>query len=344
MQISWQIYPLEMESPFVISKGSYTHRNALVIKLSQNGEYGLGEATEINYYGISLQRFIDLVEDKIEKLTSITLETPEQYYREIYPILGHESFLCAAFDCAAYDLYGKLNQTSILDYLQVDRSVIPHLPASSFTIGLGSVSEMVDKIQRRPWPIYKIKLGYSNDVEIIEAIRQTTESVIRIDANGGWELDESIEKIERLAKLNVEIIEQPMSRDQKASMAKLFSNSALPLIADESCQGLADIDECMGLFHGINIKLMKCGGITPARQMIQLAKKHSLKIMIGCMTESSIGISAAAQLVPFVDYVDLDGTMLIKEDIATGVTLKNGQMAYPDRPGLGCDLTENNQF
>lgn len=203
---------------------------------------------------------------------------------------------------------------------------------------------MVNKIRNRPWPVYKIKLGYENDVEIIEAIREATESVIRIDANGGWDLDESKEKIERLAELNVELIEQPMPPDKKEEMTYLLSTSSLPLIADESCQGLSDIEMCAGQFHGINIKLMKCGGITPARQMIDLARKHGLKIMIGCMTESSIGISAAAQLVPFVDYVDLDGTMLIKDDIATGVLLRDGHMNYPDLPGLGCTLTEQNLF
>ncbi len=338
MKVSWKIYRLELASPFTISKGTFTHRNALVIKLQDGQHYGLGEVTEISYYDIDLERLTKLISTNYERLCSLDLPSPEEYHQELQPILGHEPFLCSAFDCAAYDLFAKKNGISTRRYIGAEISDQSSLPKTSFTIGLGDIHEMVSKIRKQPWPIYKIKLGYPKDVDIIQAIAESTDSMIRIDANGGWSLEEAKVNIPALHDLGVEFIEQPLPAHDDQQLSDIFDATGIPIIADESCQGPADVEKCYGKYHGINIKLMKCGGITNARNMIKRARELNLKIMLGCMTESSIGISAAAQLMSLVDYVDLDGTMLIKRDIADGVKFVNGQVSYPDAPGHGCHL------
>jgi L-alanine-DL-glutamate epimerase-like enolase superfamily enzyme len=162
--------------------------------------------------------------------------------------------------------------------------------------------------------------------------------MFRVDANCAWDVAETIQNAEIFAKLNVEFIEQPLKADNLAGMKEVYRNSVLPLVADESCIVESDVAKCHGHFHGINIKLVKCGGLTPARRMIAEAKKLGMKVMVGCMTESSVGISAIAQLLPMLDYVDMDGALLLKEDIASGVTIDYGKVSYPATNGTGAVL------
>jgi L-Ala-D/L-Glu epimerase len=342
MEITWKIFSLPLASPFVIAKGTFTHRRALVVKLSQNGCSGLGETTEITYYGINLERFEGIIQQNLAKLKAIDITTPEEYFFKISPILGGEPFLLCAFDCAAHDLYGRIAQKTSREMLGITMTDTP--PKSSFTIGIGPIDEMKEKIRQKPWPIYKIKLGTDQDLAIMRALRTETDSILRVDANEGWNARQTIELSREFTALGVEFIEQPLPKKDDAVMSEIIARSPLPLIADESCQTYKDVETCHGKFHGINIKLMKCGGLTPAIHMIKKARKLGLKTMIGCMTESSIGISAAAQLVPLVDYVDLDGSLLIREDIATGVYLEEGAVVYPEGPGLGCNLLKAHIF
>ena len=190
------------------------------------------------------------------------------------------------------------------------------------------------------WPIYKIKLGTQYDLDIVRELRKHTDAIFRVDANCGWSVDEAIANSQALAGLGVEFIEQPLPADDTAGQEILFNESALPLIADESCIHETDVRECQGRFHGINIKLVKCGGITPARRMISEAKELGMKVMIGCMTESTVGISAIAQLLPLLDYVDMDGAALLADDIAEGVVVDRGVCKYPNAPGNGVRLTK----
>ena len=303
---------------------------------------GLGEATEITYYGISLERFEGIIQQNMAKLKAIELTTPEEYFFKLSPILSTEPFLLCAFDCAAHDLYGQLQKKSTREILNLE--LRDDLPQSSFTIGIGPIEEMKAKIREKPWPIYKIKLGTEDDLAIIKALRKETDAILRVDANEGWTASQTVELSQAFADLGVEFIEQPLPKTQDEAMPDILSQCTLPLIADESCQAYKDVENCLGKFTGINIKLMKCGGLTPALHMIQKARKLGLRVMVGCMTETSIGISAAAQLVPLVDYVDLDGSILIKEDIATGAHLRNGWMIFADGYGLGCKLLKENSF
>ena len=191
------------------------------------------------------------------------------------------------------------------------------------------------------WSIYKIKLGADNDVEIVRQLRKNTDAVFRVDVNCGWTAEETIEKSHDLKQLGVEFIEQPLPADDWKGQQRVFQESAIPVIADESCQTIADVAKCENHFHGINIKLVKCGGLTPARKMISDARTRNLKVMVGCMTESTVGISAIAQLLPQLDYVDMDGAALLAKDIATGVTVVRGKCRFSDRPGTGALLLQN---
>ncbi len=186
--------------------------------------------------------------------------------------------------------------------------------------------------------MYKIKLGTPNDLNIVRELRKHTEAVFRVDANGAWSADETIRNAAELKTLGVQFIEQPLAADQWDAMERVCRASELPLIADESCIVQQDVERCRGHFHGINIKLCKCGGLTPARRMIQRARELQLQVMVGCMTESSVGISAIAQLLPMLDYVDMDGAILLAEDIARGVSLEKGRCVYPDENGNGVTL------
>ena len=206
---------------------------------------------------------------------------------------------------------------------------------TSYTIGLDTIERMVQKIKEFPWPIYKIKLGTKDDLAIIGELRKHTPSVFRVDANKAWNAEQTIHYSHLLKELNVECIEQPLPPEDLSRMRRVFQNAVLPLIADESCVTEGDFEKCTGSFHGININLSKCGGLTPARRMIQRGKELGLKTMVGCMTESTVGISAIAHLLPLLDYVDMDGSLLLKNDIATGVILKGQKIRFPDVNGTG---------
>ena len=178
-----------------------------------------------------------------------------------------------------------------------------------------------------------------DDVAIVRELRKHTKSIFRIDANCAWTAEETIQNAPLLKDLGVEFLEQPLKADDWEGMAKVKAHSALPVIADESCIVESDVEKCGPYFHGINIKLTKCGGLTPARRMIKKGKELGLKIMVGCMTESSVGISAIAQLTPQLDYVDMDGSLLLKHDIARGVQiLDDGKVIFPKLPGSGIEL------
>ena len=213
------------------------------------------------------------------------------------------------------------------------------LPPSNYTIGIDEVDVMVDKLREFPgWPVYKIKLGTRNDLEIVRQLRRHTAAVFRVDANCGWDVQETIDNSRVLKDLNVEFIEQPLSAERLGDMPRVYAESALPLVADESCIVESDVPKCQGRFHGVNIKLVKCGGLTPARRMIASAREMGMKVMVGCMTESTVGISAIAQLLPLLDFVDMDGAALLAEDIASGATVERGICRYADENGCGVRL------
>jgi L-Ala-D/L-Glu epimerase len=262
---------------------------------------------------------------------------PERYWHYLHHLFPNNPFLVCALDMAGWDLYGKFKNRPLKEFWLPEH---PNNPVTDYTIGIDSIDKMVAKLKEKPWPIYKVKLGTDRDLDIIKALREHTGAVIRIDANAGWIVEEALEKINELRCMDIEFIEQPLAKDDWEGMKKLYEMSSLPLIADESCVFEADVDKCADHFHGINIKLTKCSGITPALRMIRNAREKGLKVMIGSMNESTLGSSAIAHLMPLVDHADVDGPLLLEEDIATGLIYNdNGTVETSEQPGLGVEFT-----
>jgi len=212
-------------------------------------------------------------------------------------------------------------------------------PLTDYTLGMDSTESMIAKIQAHPWPIYKIKCGSAADLDAIGALREHTSAPFRVDANEGWSFDEAKQLLPELKVLGVTFVEQPLPRDAHDEMRELKAISPLPLIADESCRTEDEVKKCAGEFHGINIKLTKCGGITPAMRMIKEARTLGLSVMMGSMNESTIGSAAIANLLPLLDEVDADGPLLLAEDIAEGLKYEDGKITLSGHPGLGIRFT-----
>jgi L-alanine-DL-glutamate epimerase-like enolase superfamily enzyme len=335
MQLRLHAYDLPLAHTFTISRESITSQPTLIVELSQDGQSGYGEATSNQYYGFTIERMArDLIGVRLE--LEATLIEPAELWSKLRPALKDDPFALCAVDQAAHDLWGKLNGQPVYKLWGLTTDKIPD---SDYTIGIDKIETMVAKMNEFPgWPIYKIKLGTDRDLEIVRELRKHTSAIFRVDANCGWTADQAIAYSPELKKLGVEFIEQPLKADQWEDLARVGRESTLPIIADESCIVESDVARCAGIFQGINIKLVKCGGLTPARRMIAEARKLGLQVMVGCMTESTVGISAIAQLLPLLDYVDMDGAVLLAEDVATGVRLERGRCVYPDRPGHGVTL------
>jgi L-alanine-DL-glutamate epimerase-like enolase superfamily enzyme len=212
---------------------------------------------------------------------------------------------------------------------------------TSFTIGIDDREKIKEKVlEAKEYPLLKVKLGSDHDKEIINALRDVTDKLIRVDANEGWDLEEGKRMCDWLAERNVEFVEQPLPADNLDDSAKLREHSPLELVADENCIDSEDIPSISDAFDGINIKLMKCGGLREAFKMIQMARERQMKIMLGCMIETSVAITAASILSPLVDYADLDGNILTSNDPFDGVKVKDGMLVLPEGPGLGVKLKE----
>lgn len=336
MKCSYFHFNLPFRYPFTISKGTKTHQPSLVVELENRGVKGYGEAPAIAYYNIPVEKMIEDLERKKPFIEKFAMTDPERYWHYLHHLIPDNQFLVCALDMAAWDLYGKLLRKPVYELMGLD---ITKGPLTDYTIGIDTIPGMVEKIKEKPWPIYKIKVGVPGDIEMIEEIRKHTDAILRVDANAGWTLDQALEKIPILAKLGVELVEQPLAKDDWEGMRVLFEQSPLPLLADESCVKEEDVEKCHGHFHGINIKLTKCSGITPARRMITAARNLGMKVMIGCMNESTIGSAAIAHLSPLLDYIDMDGPLLLAEDIATGLNYDFGKYSLSGNPGLGIEFT-----
>lgn len=338
MKVSHKKFEIPFTHPFTISKGTKTHQPTLIVELDHFGIKGYGEAPAINYYNITVEKMIEDLEAKRLFLEKFTFTDPERYWHYLHHLFPANPFLVCALDMAGWDIFGKLKRKQLHELWGLDST---SAPLTDFTIGIDSVEKMVAKMKERPWPIYKIKVGSADDIEMVTAIRNHTDAVLRVDANAGWTLEEALQKIPLLKKLGVEFVEQPLAKDDWEGMKLLYQQSELPLIADESCVSAADVKKCHGFFHGINIKLTKCSGLTPARNMIEEAKSLGLKVMVGCMNESSVGTAAIAQIAPMLDFVDMDGPLLLASDVASGVSFDFGKIVYNSQPGLGITLFEN---
>lgn len=335
MQLKLHTFDLKLRHTFTIAHGSRTSQPTLIVELSDAGISGFGEATATSYYGQSVEKMQAKLRELQPKIESARWTRAEDLWEFLRPDLEEYPFVQCALDVAAHDLAARKAGLPLYEYwgLQLEA-----LPLTNYTIGIAPVSEMVEKMKAVPWPVYKIKLGTDHDLEIIRELRKHTDAAFRIDANCAWTAQQTIDLSLPLKDLNVEFLEQPLAPEDREGLVLAYRKSVLPLIADESCRREVDVDRCAGLFHGVNIKLMKCGGLTPARRMIDRARRLNLRVMMGCMTESSVGISAIAHLLPLLDYVDMDGALLLKNDPATGVCIDNGQVHFATNAGTGAAL------
>ena len=335
MKLIIKTFNLQLKHTFTISRESYDTQPTLIVELQSEGFSGFGEATSNPYYKIT----VDSMKNNLEKIApfieGITNETPEEFWHKAHQFLKHDMFALCALDIAYNDLYARKKGKKLYDLWGYS---IDNNPKTDYTIGIDSIEKMVSKMKELPWPIYKIKLGTKEDIAIVTELRKHTDAIFRIDANCGWTVPETINNAIELKKLGVEFLEQPLKADNWEGHAAVFKHSVLPIIADESCIIEEDVAKCHNHFHGVNVKLVKCGGLTSARRMISQARKLGMKTMVGCMTESSVGISAIAHLLPELDYVDMDGALLLAKDIATGVTIKDGIIKYSELNGTGVTL------
>ena len=336
MNLHFHRFDLRLKHTFTIAHDSRDVQQTLVVELRDRAGYrGFGEATANKYYGITIDKMVTDLEAIRQLIEASDHHSAEEFWTLTHPYLAQNPFAQCALDEAMHDLVAKRAGVPLYQYWNLDPA---RNPISNYTIGIDTVEKMVAKMRELPWPLYKIKLGTKDDLAIVRELRQHTEAMFRVDANCAWTADETIRFAPELKTLGVEFIEQPLPADDFAGQQRVFAESVLPIIADESCIIETDVEQCINRFHGVNIKLTKCGGLTPARRMIEQAKQAGMLVMVGCMTESSVGISAIAQLLPLLDYVDMDGTLLITNDPATGITLDYGRVKYANENGTGARL------
>ena len=340
MKVHHEIYRINCTHPFGISRSSHNYYDIVYVYLEHDGLIGRGEAAPSDRYNESTDKILSVLDQGISVPKNI--DEPSVFLDQITSQCQGIKALEVAFSMATLDLWCQFQNQPLFSYFNADPQ---ETPLTSFTISIGDMDLLPQKIEdANSYKILKVKLGVSeqHDKSVITEIRKVTDKVIRVDANEGWDLDTGIIMTRWLAEHNVEFVEQPFKSSDLASTASLRSQSPLPIIADENSLNSADIPEIDGVFDGINIKLMKCGGLFEAVKMIQMARERKMKIMLGCMIESSVAISAAAHLSPLCDYADLDGNLLINNDPYEGVTIKAGKLILPKSSGLGVTLRQKN--
>lgn len=333
MTLRSTLYDLKLRHTFTISRSSRDISPVVLVELEQDGIVGYGEAAPSRRYGET----VETVQQFLAGLNLGQFDDPFQLERILDSVNGAadgNTSAKAAVDIALHDWIGRKLNIPLWKYWGLDKN---KTPISSFTIGI-DMPEVIERKVREAdeYPILKVKLGGENDNEIIRAIRKVTKKTLRVDANEGWKVRETaVEKIKWLEQEGVEFVEQPMPATDLAGTAWVRERVNLPLVADENSLRLHDVPKLQGVFDGINIKLMKCTGLREAMQMVHTARACGLKIMVGCMIETSVAISAAAQFTPLIDYADLDGAALTNNDPFDGVTLAKGRLILSDRPGIG---------
>ncbi len=332
LQLKYRTHNLPFEYPFAISKGVKTHQPTLILALQLGRMIGYGEATSIGYYNADVDEMIVLLEKNRGVLEKYALNGPDRFWHFLHHLLPGNNFLISALDMAGWDLFAQLNRKPLFATIGLQWK---NIPLTDYTIGLNTPEEIAERVRLKPSPIYKLKVGSHDDLPALEALRNATDAIIRIDANEAWSFDEVAKIIPLLESLNIELMEQPLHRDDIDGMRRLKELTQIPIIADEACREEKDAEACLGIYDGINIKLSKCGGITPALNMIRAARKAKKKIMLGGMCETIVGSTLLAHLLPLADYADIDGPLLLSENIGKGLTYDKGLISVPIVPGSG---------
>ncbi len=328
MKINIKEHEIHLKTTFRTTHGASDSKRVIITDI----DGGLGEASPVHYYGENL----DTVKIFLHQASNILSDDPfqlESLGKKLDSIAAFNYSAKAAIDMSMHDLVCKKLGIPLYKFFGITpRTDLP----TSYTISISDPDSMKKETEKSPgYQVYKVKVGVPGDIEMVAAVRDATKARIRVDANEGWSVKEAIWRIKELEKLDVEFIEQPLNRDDFDGFKILRSRVDMPILADEGIFRASDIPKYVGLVDGINIKLSKSGGLREAFKMIAVARAHKMKIMIGCMIETSVGITAAAHLAMLLDYADLDGNVLIKDDPYRGVTLKNGCLILPDSPGIG---------
>jgi L-Ala-D/L-Glu epimerase len=334
-QLRMEIEVLELRTrhPFIIARGGQSDYRTVWVRLKdKDGNEGWGEAAPTRFYGETTETVLAALDTYGTQLPDDPFDL-EEAERRWELALHRNPAARAALSSALHDLVGKRLGVPVYRLWGLDPAKAPR---STFTIGLDTPEKMQAKVREaQQYPILKIKLGTDRDVEILRTIRDATDREIRVDANCGWTLKQAVGMLPVLEEFGVTVLEQPLPPDQLDGLAEIRRRAEIPLIADESCEFAAHIPPLVGKVDGINIKLAKCGSLREAIRMIAIARAHGMTVMVGCMIESSIGITAAAHFTPLVDIVDLDGAALLADDPFVGATIDGGQVSLPAGPGLG---------
>ena len=333
LRLSFKPYELQLKHVFTVASNSRTTTPVVLTEIEYEGITGYGEASMPPYLGesqASVTAFLSKV--SLEQFSDPFLK--EDILAYVDGVMPGNYAAKASVDIALHDLIGKLIGEPCYRIWGLNPTKTPN---TSFTIGIDTPEVVKEKTREAGmFKILKVKLGRDNDREMIESVRSVTDIPLYADVNQGWkDRDQALEMAFWLKEKNVVFIEQPMAKDRVDDIAWLTERSPLPVLADEALQTIADLLPMKGVYSGINVKLMKCGGMNSAYKMITMARAMGMKILIGCMTETSCAVTAAAHLSPLVDWADLDGNLLISNDLYEGLTIVDGKVTLPDRPGLG---------
>jgi L-alanine-DL-glutamate epimerase-like enolase superfamily enzyme len=336
LRLTHEVLELETARPFGIARGTTSTRRVVWVRLADaDGVEGWGEAAPSPYYGETA----DSVVAALRVIEPVLPPDPfelENADAAMLQVLRGDAAARAAVSAALHDLAGKRLGAPLWKLWGLDPG---RAPRSSFTIGLDSPEVVQEKVREAAsYPILKIKVGTRDDEAILRAVREVTDKPLRVDANAGWTAPQAIARLPLLEAMGVELVEQPVPPDDLEGLAAVHRASRLPIVADEACRTAADIPRLAGAVDGVNIKLAKCGSLREALRMVAVARAHRLSVMVGCMIETSLGITAAAHLTPLVDIVDLDGAALLARDPFLGASIEGGRVALPDGPGLGVTM------
>jgi L-alanine-DL-glutamate epimerase-like enolase superfamily enzyme len=333
LHLEAEFLELRTKHPFIIARGGQSDYRTIWVRLRDgDGHEGWGEAAPTKFYG-------ETPESVLSALNLYACEMPESPFdleeteRRWAIMLRRNPAARSALSAALHDLVGKRLGVPLYQLWGLDPA---KAPMSTFTIGLDTPEKLRAKVlEAAQYPILKIKLGTDRDVEILRTIRDTTDKEIRVDANCGWTVKRAIGMLPVLQEFGVTVLEQPLPPSELDGLGEITRRASIPVIADESCETAVDIPRLVGKVDGINIKLAKCGSLREAIRMIAIARAHGMMVMVGCMIESSLGITAAAHFTPLVDIVDLDGAALLGNDPFQGASIDGGRVTLPEGPGLG---------
>ncbi|HEX8694451.1 MAG TPA: dipeptide epimerase [Longimicrobium sp.] len=340
MHLDFEVIDLQTKHVFKIAREmAPPPRQSVVVRVTDDeGVEGWGEAPATPYYGETAETVTALLPRLAEVMNSAAQGDPcalERIDAALVHAVGRNPAARVAISCALHDLVGKRLGLPVWKLWGLDPYAAP---LSSFTLGIDDIGVMREKVREAAgYPILKVKVGTPRDEEILRMIREEApEKTIRVDANTGWTAKEAIRRIPMLEEFGVEFVEQPLPPEDLEGLRLVRRRSRLPIIADESCETATDVAKLVGVVDGVNIKLAKCGSLREAIRIVHAARAHGMRVMLGCMIESTLGIAAAIQLAPLVDYVDLDGAALLASDPFTGPGLEgNGLLRFNQEPGLG---------